>query len=382
MTPQPFYKIYLTVQDLPQSWDELGENIFLKTSYLIGQETALPSNMKIYYVAFFIENRLEGKCIFQRIELNSASLFKEEKKNITKRIMRILDSNMLCLGNIKLTGEHVFELSNRLEINDLVSLIKVVVQEIKGLSNEEKKPIQLLLVKDFYENKLAQAQAVFKNYHTLSVEPNMELGLRAEWLTFDDYLASLKTKYRTRAKNAFKKAEDLEFRNLNHQEIGHYQDKIYQLYLNVLNNISFSPYQLPPNYFVVMKATMQKDYQFFAGFHKGELICFYTLIHNQKTLETGFLKYDSALQQAMQLYLNMLYRMLDYGINHRFKTIIFSRSAIEIKSSIGAEPIASYGLLKHTNPILNKGLKLIFNQFYEPKNFIPRNPFKNVERVN
>jgi hypothetical protein len=50
------------------------------------------------------------------------------------------------------------------------------------------------------------------------------------------------------------------------------------------------------------------------------------------------------------LYLNMLYDMT-YSINKGFKEIIFARTALEIKSSVGARPIQMY--IGHTNPVVN-----------------------------
>jgi hypothetical protein len=43
------------------------------------------------------------------------------------------------------------------------------------------------------------------------------------------------------------------------------------------------------------------------------------------------------------LYLNML------SINKGFKEIIFARTALEIKSSVGAKPIQMYGYIGHTS---------------------------------
>jgi hypothetical protein len=52
------------------------------------------------------------------------------------------------------------------------------------------------------------------------------------------------------------------------------------------------------------------------------------------------------------LYLNMLYDMIAYSINKGFKEIIFARTALEIKSSVGV-PIQMYGYIGHTNPVVN-----------------------------
>jgi hypothetical protein len=72
----------------------------------------------------------------------------------------------------------------------------------------------------------------------------------------------------------------------------------------------------------------------------------------------------------------MLYDMTIYAINKKFKEIIFARTALEIKSSVGAKPHQMFGLIEHSNPILNKLMYKIF-PFLEPETiWQERNPFK------
>ena len=52
------------------------------------------------------------------------------------------------------------------------------------------------------------------------------------------------------------------------------------------------------------------------------------------------------------MYLNMLFDMAFYGIENQFKKVVFARTAMEIKSSIGAKPYKMNIYLKHTNNII------------------------------
>ena len=95
-------------------------------------------------------------------------------------------------------------------------------------------------------------------------------------------------------------------------------------------------------------------------------------------MDTYFLGYDDVIQKDKMLYLNMLYDMLLYSIRHRFKNIVFGRTALEIKSSIGAKPTEMFGLIKHHNPLINKCVAKLF-KYLEPKTeWTARNPFKNI----
>jgi hypothetical protein len=72
----------------------------------------------------------------------------------------------------------------------------------------------------------------------------------------------------------------------------------------------------------------------------------------------------------------MLYDMVAYSINKGFKKIIFARTALEIKSSIGAKPQKMYGFAQHSSPIVDLAFESVFC-YLEPKViWQERNPFK------
>jgi hypothetical protein len=72
----------------------------------------------------------------------------------------------------------------------------------------------------------------------------------------------------------------------------------------------------------------------------------------------------------------MLYDMIGYSINKGFEEIIFARTALEIKSSVGAKAVNMYGLMEHSTTILNKKIGKIF-RYLEPKTvWQERNPFQ------
>ena len=93
-------------------------------------------------------------------------------------------------------------------------------------------------------------------------------------------------------------------------------------------------------------------------------------------MDTYFLGYDDTIQREHMLYLNMLYDMVAYSINKNFNEIIFARTALEIKSSVGAKPVKMYGLISHSNSLVNPYMSKIF-KYLEPESiWQERNPFK------
>ncbi|MDO5655883.1 MAG: peptidogalycan biosysnthesis protein [Flavobacteriaceae bacterium] len=373
--PKYSFKIYTSIREITPQWDSFGEDVFLQIPYLTAQELGSPKNMDYFYVGVFNQNHLLAKFVVQRVRVKGKELFLDSNQ-FTDELLNLLNLNVLCVGNVKLSGEHAWEIKPEFPSAVLYELIPKILEEIRKISKNQQIPVHLFLIKDFYKPLANELQAYFNAYEMLSVQPNMLFRKADSWQNFDDYLAAMRTKYRTRAKRAFKKADGIIFRELQIEEIHRLQKKMYELYQNVLHSNRFSLYILPENFFVSMKEEMGTKFNVFGGFLEDELISFYSVIENGNQLEAGFLGYNIAEQQSRQLYLNMLYQMLEYALNNGFETVDFSRTALEIKSSVGAEPHEMFGFLKHTNPLMNRLLKSTFRKFYQPEEWIPRNPFR------
>ena len=72
----------------------------------------------------------------------------------------------------------------------------------------------------------------------------------------------------------------------------------------------------------------------------------------------------------------MLYNMTAYGIENGFDSIIFGRTALEIKSSVGATPVQMSGFIFHTNKLINRFMDPIFKKLEPTLQWQQRHPFK------
>ena len=200
--------------------------------------------------------------------------------------------------------------------------------------------------------------------------------LPVTWHTFDDYKTNLTKKYRQRLNSARKKASVIVKKELTLQDIEIHKHRLFELYKNVSDNAKINTFLLPKGHFYSLKQQLGTDFKVFGYFLNDILIGFYTLIINKSVLETYFLGYDSTHQYTYQLYLNMLYDMAEFGINNQLNSVVYARTAMEIKSSVGAKPIAMSMYMKHTNVILNSVLQLLFKTMNPTQDWEERHPFK------
>ena len=77
------------------------------------------------------------------------------------------------------------------------------------------------------------------------------------------------------------------------------------------------------------------------------------------------------------MYLNILYDIIKVGFEQECKSIVFARTALEIKSSVGAEPHEMYWYLRHRNKISNRFLSQIVDYLNPKDDWVQRKPFKD-----
>lgn len=371
-------KIYSTVSDLPEYWNTVigNHNIMLSKEYFHVLEVSSPQNMRCYFVGFFLDNELIGGALFQYLDFQYHSTFQKNQVwcSIRNFFGRQFSKDVMILGNNMLTGQNGFYFdSSKINLEQVVPLLDKAVCNMQ----KEIRKTSLIIYKDYQSNFVTYFNdKAHQTYFKFSVQPTMILKLRKQWLNFEDYLNDFSTKYRTRAKSAKKKLQGIEKRELHLREVKKLQKEMNFLYQNVAENAPFNTFFLAENHFEMMKENLKDNFKIFGYFSDQNLIGFYTLILNNEDIDTYFLGYNKELQKEKQLYLNMLLDMVDFSIHHQFKRIIFGRTALEIKSTIGAEPVEIFGLIKHKNFLANQFMKNIFPSLSPKTEWIQRKPFK------
>lgn len=375
-------KIFTSTKQLPEHWDTLAvDNAFLSTAYLEILEKSAPENMRCFFISYFQEENLVGISLSQFLNLNQLSSFGERdkclKSSIRNFMLKNICSHVLIIGNNMLTGQNAFLFSDKVAHNSIFELIENTASELKILLKKQGIKVHLTNFKDFSAEDVNRFGAEkLKGYYSFSIQPNMVFDIPKEWKLQQDYIDALSKKYRDQYKRARKKAIDIEKRKLNLSEIIDNEDTINDLYSHVAKNAPFNTFFLAKNHFSTFKRLMKDQFLFYGYFIDNKLIGFNTLVKNGKVMDTYFLGYDESIQREKMLYLNMLYDMVMYSIHKDFDEIILARTALEIKSAVGAKPQEMFGFIKHCNPIINRFISHFFC-YLEPKvEWQERNPFK------
>jgi hypothetical protein len=380
---------------LPAAWNLTapGHNLLLHQDYLLALEQNPPKGMRFGYLMFFRQGQPIGVAALQVLHFKAdQSLSQDEDvrdgrdtcffrafgKYLRSLVASQVEFTTIVCGSLLVTGEHGFYFKpGAISDSDLPSVVeKGVLYAQEEFAKRGMKP-EVTFVKDFFENKSDKINGLRRmGYNEFCVQPNMILDIPPHWHTFDDYLHDLSSKYRVRARRAFKKMEGVERCDLSEKQIWAYNDRIFELYQHVADNADFNVIQLHPDYLLGLKQHLGDRFRMTGYFLDKQLIGFCTTIHNPIELEAHFLGYDPGENTHRQLYLNMLYDIIREGIEAGCQRINFARTALEIKSSVGAVPHQMYCYIRHRNSFANRFLKPLLDYLAPDNDWEPRHPFR------
>lgn len=376
------FQIYSQTESLPLGWDDLSkENLFLSKDYMKILEKSAPKNMQCYFIGLFYNNDLVGIALSQYINLNQLDSFGERDRCIKTMVRNFLfkrySSQVLLIGNNMLTGQNSFAFSDKIDKIKGIQTLKKASEALVTILKNKGIKIHLISFKDFQKSETESFEkAGFGDYFQFSTQPNMVFEIDNKWNLELDYINALSKKYRDQYKRARKKTEGITKKKMELEDIIKQEEKIYDLYFHVAKNAYFNTFFLAQNHFRVLKEILKDKFLFYGYFQDDQLIGFNTIIKNGEVMDTYFLGYDESVQREKMLYLNMLFDIIAYSIKKGYKEIIFARTALEIKSSVGAKQQQMFGYIKHLNPIIDSKIEKLFSYLEPTVDWKERNPFK------
>ena len=186
----------------------------------------------------------------------------------------------------------------------------------------------------------------------LEFDPVMRVSLegRASW---DDYLADMRTKARTKVKRILKLSESLTFTALGLEDIRAQADDLHMLYLKVYGRSAFRLGCLHPEDLVTLKEELGEGFQVWTSELEGEVIGFHCGMCNGQEVEAFFVGFEGSHNKSHALYQRMLVEFIRWGIQEGCAVVNLGRTALDIKASLGAEPQRLVLHQRMRNPLIH-----------------------------
>lgn len=376
-------KIVESVKDIPQDdWNKVADNrnIYLSLGYLSALENALNDKMQFRYAISYADTgepvliAVYQLVVFVDKRRQYSSALCNLSYHIHKKIADVFTINVLVCGNVFCDGENGFlsrVITDDMAMDEVGAITESLKKEpsIKGKSS-------ITLFKEFWPDSTSYSDRL-KNlqYRDFMVDVNMVLDYHESWSTMDDYLASMKTKFRTRAKSVFSKSKVLSIKDFTVDDIEQNSERIELLFGNVLEKSDFSFGQLNAQAFVNFKRNLKDDFSFRGAWLNDELVGFSTALFNGAVIEANFVGLDYEFNKEYSVYQRFLYDYVKQGLSRKVKELHLGRTAELVKSQIGALPMNMKLYAKHRKSVSNLLLRPII-QSISPSEFELRIPFK------
>ncbi len=370
------HQLFTKTAELPANWDQVAQScIFLQRNYLHILEESSPENMQNTFVGIFDGDKLIATALIQEIDLAKLPSFGERdhalKTAMRNFLFKQFASKLLLVGNNMLSGQNAYSICPG--ANEAY-----VIEKLREIIQFWQEKVHLRIFKDFNTSQIDTFNIPsFHSEFRFSSQPNMVFEIKPQWKKEEDYVANLTKKYRDQFKRCRKKSTGISSKELSYEDILQAEEKIYELYLHVAMNAPFNTFILPEKHFSTFKNNLGSDFILRGYYLENHLVGFTTVIRHGNELETYFLGYDERIQRDKMLYLNMLYDIVNCGIIQGFDQIILGRTALEIKSSIGAKAVPLMGVMRHSFGLIHSNLSWIFPLLEPDAIWTKRHPFKD-----
>ena len=279
------------------------------------------------------------------------------KFNLSSFLLNFFSLNVLYLTNSFVTNIPSFINQNKINLNNILDEVKF--------------NFSLIVIPDFLYNELLIKE---NSYSKIEVEEEMVLDINKDWNFFDDYLNSLKKKYRNKVKTILKKSKSISIKRLSENDLINYQHEIQKLFNQVVESSQFSGPLFNTSSF---SSFVSESYMRVDGYFIGNnLVAFSSEIQNGTDLCSYFVGFDKQLNKTYSLYGRILVESIKNSIILKKKRLIFGRTANEYKSNFGAYPIRSFVYLKIKNSFLSFLLTPVLSKLKLNK-WRQRKPFKS-----
>jgi len=299
--------------DLPDDWESLiDDNLYLKRSFLSFVEETEKDYKPTYYILY--DGERADSCFVA---------FKQKKYNLA----------MFAKFNFRITVTMIYLPMSVTRSGIVLGANKrAVAEKIKSLKGYK-------MTLNLYEEELAD----FYDFATGLTCPKCILSLHFK--SFDEYISSLRSDYRNRAKKVLKKSSKLQIRFIDNTK--EFTDKHYQMYRNVQGKSRVRIETLSKEYF------MGEHFKVFVAEKDGGSVGFVQLLENGEELIFEFVGVDYTYNEEYSVYHRMLFEIIRYGIENGFKTIDFGQTADDIKLKLGSEYTYLYAALHHNVKPIN-----------------------------
>ncbi len=356
-----------------------GQSLFLAPHYLRVLEHAGPDNLRQRYALIFRGRQPVAALAAQMVKVSLSRVSQKPRQGRTAAPLEKLQEKMLVCGNLLSWGMHGIAFAPH---QDNATLWPAIAEAIYRLRRADKLSgdTDLVMVKDIPDAHAASATVLQRfSYRQLETEPNMVLDISPKWRSYEDYLASLTSRYRKHARDLDKSVSEAGFRIEvlpRAQDIAQYAAELHQLYLQTHRNARLRLVTLSPAFLPTLAETLGADMRCTVVKRDGQLLGFVSTIRDGETAIGYYIGFDREVNATVPIYFRLLQAVVDDALQLGCQKLSLGRTALEPKARLGARPDPLRIWIRHRIPMLNVLVRALLHTISHHDEPPARNPFK------
>ena len=277
------------------------------------------------------------------------------------------------------TGLHTLALAPRSESSRILPELDRVVGELASTVKADG-----IVYREFPSDDLPWTRPLLElGYHQFATPPSYTF--RSTFEDFAQYCAALRHHYRNQIVHSRRKLREagLEFAVLSSPEeiVQAYTSEVHALYHQVADRAALKVEILPIKFLRELTSRMSGQIELLAIRRGTEIIAFSWCMEAGSTYYTMCAGLDYRLNEQFDLYFNLLYGLLDRGLQKRAWTIVFGIGSDTFKRRLGCDAAPLYFFAKGRGPVMSSVVRSAGKLLFAPQPAAaPFNIFKGSRR--
>jgi hypothetical protein len=362
-------------------WQRLtqAKSLFMSQEYLSVIERFPPTNIQMRYAMAFDGDKPLVAVVCQIAEINGANLSRPELR-LHKKLAQNYQERILVCGNLMSSGLHGVAMADSLDEAAGWRIVAEILYKIRRAEQLDG-AIDFAMLKDFKGDEYTHSALLERySYRKICTDPDMQLTLNQSVKHFDDYLAMLTTKYRSRVKKVRRTVEDAGFECQLLTLDATLEKQLHSLYQQVENRAKIRLASLPVGYFSALAESLADRWRCYGIVKDQQVAGFITIVKEGETALAYYVGIDYQINAEVPVYFRLLQAVIEGAIEMGCHKISFGRTASEPKASLGAMPVDTFVWARHRVPLVNLLVRNLFGAIPH-ENAPSRNAFKPLGKT-
>ena len=379
------YRIFNSIEHVDLSeWQRVRSacngSIVMDPRFIAAVETSMKQVCKFWYVVVYDEGGAPVACT--SVCAITADLVDFADPGLARIVRHIpllfsrLRQLKILICGLPIGGHHALGIAQRSASPQILPVLDTVLCDLATEVNAD-----AIVYKEFEKGDLEWTEPLLSlGYRRIPTPPTHYF--RPLFDDFAQYCAALRKRYRQQINRSRRKLRrpGLELMVLSDPEdiLRAYTSEVHALYHQMADRAAIRLEVLPIEFLHQAALRLEGHIELIAIRKDAQIVAFACCLHAQSTYYTMYGGLDYRLNHEFDLYFNLVYALLDRGLQKRVSIIVFGIGADAVKSRIGCYSERLYVFAKGRKPLMSLIIRAAGNFLIAQKSATARfNIFKN-----